>query len=61
MTIDKLISLLNAHGIIFYRLDNIIHAYVYSDSKEYDVLTISYNNKFICNGKQSNVLEWLGY
>lgn len=61
MTMDKLISLLNAHGVVFYRLDNIIHAYIYSDSKEYDVLTISDDNKFMYNNKQANVFEWLGY
>lgn len=59
MTMDKLISILNAHGVVFYQLENIIHAYIYNDN-DYDILTIS-NDKFLCNGIETKILEWLGY
>ena len=60
MTIDKLRSALNAHGVIFYELDGVFHCDVYSEGNDYDTLIIN-DNKLLCNNKPVNLYDWLGY
>lgn len=60
MTIEKLVSILKAHGVVYYKLDDVIHAYIYANEKDYDTLTIS-DGKVLCNNEQIKLLEWLDY
>ena len=60
MAMDKLVSILKAHGVVYYKLDDTIHAYIYAHSDDYDTLTIS-DGKVLCNGEEIKMREWLGY
>lgn len=57
---EKLLRILDQHGIVYKKVENEIHAYVYSYSNDYDVLTVE-NDNIMINGKSGNMMEWLGY
>lgn len=57
---EKLIKLLDVHGIVYIESEDNIYCFIYANSKEYDILSIV-DGVVYCNDKPTSIFEWLGY
>lgn len=62
MTMQKLINILNAHGVIFERFTSIsVKAFTMAYSDEFEMLEVIGDVLYIDGSKDINIWEWLGY